>query len=293
MAREGGESMNGLVFHIASGQSFFSGIVLVTLAAIASTCSSSILRRTTAISFPVGVIAIAVSSTAIPHWCYGATIAATVAWIASCWIKAWRVWSSRAVVAVWSMAGLIEAPYHRIPSLAPAPDRTLTVIGDSVTAGVGDENAGERWPSILAREHQLQVKDISQMGDTAALALKRVKLTEIDASIVIVEIGGNDVLGLTTSDAFRRDLDALLSHLEGPGRQIIMFELPLPPFHHAYGRAQRETAAKHHLLLVPRRVFLSILAANGSTLDSIHLTPAGHRAMAASVWSLVESAYAQ
>jgi acyl-CoA thioesterase I len=70
-----------------------------------------------------------------------------------------------------------------------------------------------------------------------------------------------------------------------------MFELPLPPFNHEYGRIQRSLALKHKVLLVPKRVFLSILAASDSTLDTIHLSQAGHQAMAACVWQLVSSAY--
>ena len=43
--------------------------------------------------------------------------------------------------------------------------------------------------------------------------------------------------------------------------------------------------------LVPKRVLLSILAAKDSTLDTIHLTQAGHHRMAACVWQLVSLAF--
>ena len=43
------------------------------------------------------------------------------------------------MAAVWAAAALLEAPYCFTPTLQPAAQRSLAVIGDSVTAGIGDE----------------------------------------------------------------------------------------------------------------------------------------------------------
>ena len=131
---------------------------------------------------------------------------------------------------------------------------------------------------------------ISHMGETAASALKRAEKDRITSPIVILEIGGNDLLGSTSSAEFSVDLDTLLAHVRAPGRQVIMFELPLPPFSHEYGRIQRTLARKHKVSLVPKRILLSVLAANGSTLDTVHLSQAGRDRMARCVWQLVSSA---
>jgi acyl-CoA thioesterase-1 len=74
-------------------------------------------------------------------------------------------------------------------------------------------------------------------------------------------------------------------------QQVIMLELPLPPFRHEYSRIQRSLARKHDVRLVPKRLFLSVLTADGATLDTIHLSQTGHRRMAALVWDLVGSAF--
>ncbi len=97
--------------------------------------------------------------------------------------------------------------------------------------------------------------------------------------------------GSTTSQQFATDIDALLAHPVTADRQIVMFELPLPPFSHEYGRVQRAAAAKHNVILVPKRVFLSVIAGGESTLDTIHLSQSGHQVMADSVWRLVKSAF--
>jgi acyl-CoA thioesterase-1 len=283
--------MNWLVYHIVSGHAFFTGAFLLVAAAVLSKQTRPMFRRLMVISFLVGAIAVSVSSTAIPNWYYGIAAVITLLWIVSRYKKQWSRGAAYAFAGVWFVAALMELPYHVTPSLRPAPTRAITIIGDSVTAGVGGGDTSERWPSILAREHELQVQDISHMGETAASALKRVKSHSIESSVVLVEIGGNDLLGTTTSSQFGQDLDALLAHLTRKDAQVMMFELPLPAFYHEYGRVQRTLAAKHHVKLVPKRVFLSVIAGSNSTLDSIHLSASGHKLMADCVWRLVQSAF--
>ncbi len=285
--------MNWLVFHIVSGQSFFTGIILVIISALTASSTRPASKRLTALAFSIGVIAIAVSSTAIPYWLYALSATVTLAWIVSHLKTSWQSWAPYAMVGAWLIAGLFEIPYHIMPSVAISSDRTVGVIGDSVTAGAGSDDKAETWPSILAREHQLVAQDISHVGETAASALKRVKQNPFTAHVVVIEIGGNDILGSTTAAKFADDLDDLLSHLTSEDRQLLMFELPLPPFCHEYGRVQRAVAAKYNVKLIPKRVFLSIIAGTASTLDTIHLSQSGHQLMAAKVWQIIEPAFAQ
>ena len=283
--------MNWLVYHIVSGHSFFTGLILLVIAAFASISSRPAFHRISFLSFIIGIIAVVVSSTAIPDWFYAAAILVTITWIVSFYKQSWRPWTAYAMVSLCLVATILESPYHFLPSLNRAPDRRIAIIGDSVTAGVDGDETAETWPSILARENQLEVQDISHIGETAASALKRAKSYEITASLVIVEIGGNDILGSTTPKQFAIDLEALLSHLTTDDRQVVMFELPLPPFFHEYGRIQRTLAARYNVSLIPKRIFLSVIAGDDSTLDSIHLSQSGHQLMADQVWRIVRSAF--
>ncbi len=283
--------MNPVVVHIVSGHAFFTGVALVVIAAIASTPGRPIAKRMAVLASFVGLLAIVISSTPIPYWYCAIAAVGTVVWIAS--LVQRRFWSRAPMVlaGVWLGAALLELPYHFTPRLQVAVDRSVTVFGDSVTAGIGDDETSETWPRILARMHQLKVQDLSHVGETAASALERARAHQIESSVVVIEIGGNDLLGSTTAAEFARDLEALLTYVESPNRQVVMFELPLPPFYHAYGRVQRRLAAKHHVALVPKHVFLSVLAASGSTLDSIHLSQSGHQLMADRVWRILQPAF--
>jgi acyl-CoA thioesterase-1 len=187
--------MNFLVYHIVSGQSFFSGVALLVIAALASTRTKPIFRRVTALSFLIGAIAVVVSSTAIPYWYYAVAVTVTLIWIVSGFKKEWRRHAAFTMAGIWLIAALFELPHHITYSLEPAKTRTLTVIGDSVTAGVDGDETSETWPRLLARQHQVEVQDISHIGETAASALKRVQSQCIESAVVVVEIGGNDILG--------------------------------------------------------------------------------------------------
>jgi acyl-CoA thioesterase-1 len=283
--------MNWLVYHVVSGQAFFTGIALLVLAAYASTRSRPIFSRITVLSFLIGIIAVVVSSSAIPYWCYCVAGGVILTWIASGFKSNWRRPTAATKACILLILAFLELPYHFPHSLTPVKLRTLTVIGDSVTAGVDGDEKSETWPRLLARQHHIEVQDISHIGETAASALKRTKTQPITSPVVVVEIGGNDVLGSTTTTQFEGDLEALLSYIATPDRQIVMFELPLPPFYHEYGRIQRTIAAKYNVTLIPKRVFLSIIAYDDSTLDSIHLSQSGHQRMAETVWRSVGSAF--
>ena len=106
-------------------------------------------------------------------------------------------------------------------------------------------------------------------------------------------LSGSDLLGGTSASQFRKDLDTLLELVSARGRQIVMFELPLFPLQHKYGRVQRDLAKKHQVLLIPRRVLMSVLSGNEATLDQVHLSEAGHREMADRVWKIVGPAFGE
>lgn len=282
--------MNPIVFHIVSGQSFFTGIGLILAVVWLPTMRkadkplASPVRLSCIVCFTAGLLGIALSSTPIPYWYYAFAAAITLTWLIARKRPASRVHTRIAMTVVWLGAAALELPWHFLPPRASII--SMSVIGDSVSAGM-EENEAETWPSLLARQRKLAVQDISHVGETAASALKRARQRGIQGSFVLVEIGGNDILGSTTPQEFAVDLEALLSFLTAENREVVMFELPLPPFFHEYGRIQRMLSTRYSVKLIPKRIFLSILAGNDSTLDTIHLSPEGHQQMADLVWTLI------
>jgi acyl-CoA thioesterase-1 len=211
--------LDRFIYHIASGQAFFLGSALVLagllVSAVSGRGSLMVLRNLGVI---VGGILVAVSATPLPYWLYGVVGCVSCIWLVLEWLRKKvprRLLLSFRLAALvsWLLAVGMELPYHVTPSLTPLSVPALFVIGDSVTAGMGE------------RTH-----DFSQMGATVtSAARKQAPLLGDDNGLVLLEIGGNDVLGRTTAAEFHLGLEQLLESVCRPGRTVVMFELPLPP----------------------------------------------------------------
>jgi acyl-CoA thioesterase-1 len=287
-----------LIFHIASGQAFFSGTCLL-IAALGLTPfgRSRAVRISRNGLILLGLSLVGLSSTPLASWCGLLVLATSGAWAIS---RLWRRPLSRplelslvgAATAGWLLAIAVEIPHHLPPSLPPLGRPTLGIIGDSLTEGMGTSDI-VTWPRLLADAHSIPVRDHARMGATVASALEQAEQVGPDEDLVLLEIGGNDLLGTTPSDAFHADLDQLLSSLRRPGRTLVMLELPLPPGSSAFGRAQRQLARDYDVILVPKRFLIGLLQAPGVTLDTIHLSQQGHRRMADGIWKILAGAYRQ
>lgn len=286
-----------LIFHVASGQSFFAGIACLVFAACLSAFAGQwrSIRPFRSILACLGGILVFASATPLPLWSYLGLAVVSLLWLAAegtgARVSPRLVHGLRIVVsAMWIAAALFELPYHLLPSMPRLDRPVLGIIGDSVTAGLGDPES-VTWPGIFEADYGVVVRDHARAGADVASALRQAASVSPDERLVLLEIGGNDILGGTAPAEFAAGLDELLSAVVRPGRTIVMLELPLPPTYNAYGRIQRRLAHQYRALLVPKRVLLGILQQEGSTLDAIHLSPEGHRGMAAAIWDVVRSAY--
>jgi acyl-CoA thioesterase-1 len=282
-----------VVYHVGSGHAFFSGIALIQLAGLSAFLKR---RRWLAICQTVsacaGVILVAVSSTPLPFWLYCVAGAVTLAWIvvegrAQTTHRRLGLGLRYAMLAAGWLGIALEVPFHLMPAIPRVQNPQVFLVGDSLSAGIGGSAVPETWPKVLSRSHHIVLHDLSRSGADVATAMRQAEQVSEPNSLVLVEIGGNDVLRPTSPDAFEQALEVLLAKLRDARRTIIMFELPLPPFHNRYGEAQRRLARRHGALLVPKHVLMGILTSKGATLDTVHLSGRGHELMADTVWDII------
>jgi acyl-CoA thioesterase-1 len=285
-----------LVYHLASGQSFFTGAacLLVAVCLSAGTGRRPVRLARNALVL-VGALLVVLSATPLPPAFSLLLFLASLLWLAG--EASARRFPARfllgprvAVITPWIAAVLVESPHHVTPRIPPLGHPVLGIIGDSITAGTDDAET-VTWPRILADRHGVVVRDHSRAGANVATALRQAALVSAEERLVLLEIGGNDILGETTPAQFEAGLARLLAAVCRPGRVVVMLELPLPPTYDAFGRVQRRLARQYHTILVPRRVLLGVLQQRGTTLDSIHLTAEGHQDMADAIWGVVGAAY--
>lgn len=279
--------------HIVGGDILFSGCVLLQGGLWLASRTTARQRWGPRFLF-LGAVAVGLSATPFPAWFY---LIWAVSVVSAIWLvpsptdadpatkdispaqhrlrRNWRVWSA---VLVTMIAFIWELPYHFRPHITPLPQR-IVLLGDSISAGI--EEGETTWPGILADETDIAITDLSRVGATVATFNKLLdeKQIELPPGHVIIELGGNDLLGGTSSAQFAEQLDTLLSRIR-PGHRVLMFELPLPPGYNAFGAVQRQLARRHSVRLIPKRDFASLLLSQTTTLDSLHLNAEGHRQFA-------------
>jgi acyl-CoA thioesterase-1 len=291
-----GDWLDPVIYFIGSGAAFFVGAAAILLGLGISSVSSGrslLLARNLAVL--IGVVLVAISAAPLPWWLYAILALVTCVWLPLEWLKARArpkaLLAARvATLVVWLIALAMELPYHFTPTLPALGNPPLFVIGDSVSAGMRDGEGGT-WPKQLAQQHRIDVRDFSKMGATVGSAQKQAARIGVETGLVLLEIGGNDLLGATTPEQFEERLEELLTDVCRRNRTVIMLELPLPPFCNRIGMIQRRLAAKYEVALIPKRIFISVLTTTGATVDGIHLTREGHAQMAEVMWEAIRPAY--
>jgi lysophospholipase L1-like esterase len=260
-------------------------------AAIIISGRRSITRAAGRLLMLLGIFAIAVSATPLPLWAYILWILSLCAWLC-CRLPRYTVRSKAQIAAIAGLGccTLAALAWELSYQVAPAPMsgswKRLVVIGDSLSAAEFTEG-GDPWPTLLAREHPVHVENRAFNGAMAGSSERKVKGEDLAGALVLLEIGGNDLFGATPADQFAADLERLLQKVCRSDNSVLMLELPLPPLYNRYGEIQRRLARRHAVPLVPKRFFAQVLAGSDSTVDGLHLGPAGHRKMANMIWHFV------
>jgi len=284
--------LNLFLRHLASGEAWFScGTIFVLIAAAGAFglfAQRPRLGRWLQIVLFLCMTLAAVSATPVPIWLAVPLVSAAVGYLLFGFASPRRrrciVLASCASTLVLASLALELTYYLAQPAFATSP-RKLCIIGDSLTAGMGGERT--TWPRILAKETGIDVRDLSFAGAITRTASHKLTMSlalsdDADAWILI-NIGGNDMLGSTYSEDFGQDLDELLSRARGDPsrpRTVLMQELPLIPGAWAFGAHQRRLASKHGVILIPKRVLARVVLAESNVLDGLHLSPEGHERMA-------------
>lgn len=170
-------------------------------------------------------------------------------------------------------------PYRHVVNLS-APGDVIAVLGDSIPAGHG-EGVGESraWPALVARRLGVPIKNFSVPGDTTEKGLAR--LPEVLAErprLVIVELGGNDMLGSVDVQAMQRNLVAIFSGIQKTGACVMYAAVPAP-MRAEYAEAWERACKENGVFYVPN-IMKGILSNRQWMGDTIHPNAAGQEVLA-------------
>lgn len=197
-----------------------------------------------------------------------------------------------ALLALTGAFGLSLLPgcARRAPKATPVPaGATVLALGDSLTAGNGAPPEAA-YPAVLAKLTGWVVVNGGVSGDTAAQGLQRLPglLAEHHPQLVLVSLGGNDLLRRLPEDALRADLRRIIDLCREAGAQVLLIAVPRPTLsaaftgsltdHPLYGQLAEELT-----LPLQRQGWAEVLADERLRADNIHANEAGYAQMAQSV----------
>jgi acyl-CoA thioesterase-1 len=269
--------------YFAAGESLYAGGALLALAIVGPLFSQGFWTvRLSRVAFWMGV-AMTVMATPPISWIAIAGLALLLAmWIILSNIGPRAPEVLRKGVSFVLLLGLAwllgsELFHRKMPYISGVIDDHLVVIGDSISSGV---DARSSWPSAMQQFHGIKTKNLARAGAQAGDGRDMAREVKPEDHVVLVELGGNDLLSGNTSQQFSDGLNATLAALIRPGRIVVMLELPLLPQKIAYGQIQRRLAAEYGAYLIPKKYFTDVISGSDATTDGLHLSNKGSRCMA-------------
>jgi acyl-CoA thioesterase-1 len=173
---------------------------------------------------------------------------------------------------------------------AQSSNELIVAFGDSITAGYGIDLA-DAYPSVLEgllREagYSVTVVNAGVSGETTAGGLRRVDFViSQKPDIVIVALGGNDVLRGIPPDNTRSNLSEIVEKFQGAGIRVILAGMRAPDnmgktFQDEFDAMYPALAETYNTAFVP--FLLEGVALDGALnqSDGIHPNPKGARIIA-------------
>jgi len=198
-----------------------------------------------------------------------------------------RIAAACAAPAIGAFAGCgRRKPLGRV---VPAGSIVLA-LGDSLTFGTG-ATPETSYPTVLAGLSGWQIVNAGVPGDTSAQALARlpVLLQEHKPALVLVSIGGNDLLRRLPDADTRANLQRICELALAEGAQVLVLAVPRPSVAAAFTGSLSDHpmyAEVSAALKVPLHAsgWASVLADAALRADAIHANAGGYAQMARGVY---------
>jgi len=113
----------------------------------------------------------------------------------------------------------IEFLHRRFPTIRGEKSDHVVVVGDSISAGLGAGTS--RWPDLLHELTGTAVTNLSKPGATTMDGPAMIARLVQEDHLVLIELGGNDLISGERSEDFERSLGEVLARLASPRRTIV------------------------------------------------------------------------
>ncbi|MFH0793733.1 MAG: arylesterase [bacterium] len=188
------------------------------------------------------------------------------------------------VLIVVAMAAWFIYPHFvKWPIRNQKPTGTnIIAFGDSLTRGVGARDS-ESYPAVLGRMLRVNIINQGVAGNTTEDALKRLDrdVLALDPKIVLVCLGGNDLLEQKNDEEVFANLRQIVERIQAKGALVVLVGVEgfLVGPGSDYGKDFRNLAKETGSVLIPD-IMDGILTRPSLMWDKIHPNAAGYRKFA-------------
>ncbi|MEA2012919.1 MAG: GDSL-type esterase/lipase family protein [Verrucomicrobiota bacterium] len=161
----------------------------------------------------------------------------------------------------------------------PASNSNIICFGDSLVAGVGANSKEETYPAYLQNLLGVELKAIGFPGMTAEDGAKKIETLDFsDADIIIVTLGGNDILKRVNWKNTEKHLKAIFSDLHNDG-YLVVFSGVNSPFGRGRNKKYTKVCRESGVYFIPN-VLGGIITDVSLKADNIHPNSRGYKKMA-------------
>lgn len=190
---------------------------------------------------------------------------------------------------------VLVAACGKVKEEAIPPGSRVLALGDSLTEGAGVTPA-EAWPNLLASRTGWLVINGGVSGDTSGAALRRLPalLEQHDPVLVLVTLGGNDMLRHIPQQEIIANLQQILTLIKMHGAKPVLLATPNPSLMGAVFQNlsapdfYRELADAQQIPLIKDEI-ADVISNPQMKGDPLHPNAAGHALLSESIFEELKS----
>lgn len=189
------------------------------------------------------------------------------------------------------LAFLVASCSEKVPRLSPVgPGEVIVAFGDSLTYGTG-ASEHESYPAVLAQLVNRKVVRSGVPGEVTSGGLARLErvIAEYRPALMIVCLGGNDMLHKLADAEIKTNLRQILQAIKGRGISIMLVGVPKPALITSAPEFYAELA-KEFGIPYEGKIVTDVLYRPDQKSDSIHPNAKGYRRMAEAIAELLKKA---